>query len=213
MSLRNAIRIVMSNPPGSVISVRQAARLLKLNIQPPISLKNLIRLAILPPPNIVQFDPPTEILPANRPQVTLMWNVVNCENSCSIRIDMRTSISDPWVPLTGATDLPARGTRQITVPSPSGAYYKFTASFPGKPSVSMQRSYGISGGGGELTPFYFKLQGDSEIVPCYVVLVLAPDRDTARRIAQAFASNYRLTDSNLNEFNNPGNCQQVTLRI
>lgn len=151
-----------------------------------------------------------------RSEVTLTWTVKNCLN-CFIEIKKAGfDASGRYNPNFGVgTNLPVTGSQKDTVYS-SSRYFLY-ATTPSRPTISNSNPFvDISGGGGggggvTYTHFYFKLQGNSEIVPCYVVDVYASDHDTAKNIAQSYASNYQLTDSNVNEFNNHGDCQQVYL--
>jgi hypothetical protein len=193
VSLKDAVRRVI----GQGVSVHDATRKLKQN-RPPISLRNFIRLVNLPPPNIVQFDPPNRFVPENS-TVTLMWNIANCDqDSCSIKIESQTSTAFPWTLV--ASNLEPQGMMPITVPGPRGAFYKITAHFgipeiqvQGKPDATRVNSYGISGGGpGQV--FYFKMVNRNTWVnTCFVIAQSANSVSEAKTIVEQQYGGYTAT--------------------
>ena len=94
---------------------------------PPVSVKNLIRLAELPDPKIKFFEAnPMDVEPNSKS--TLRWAVENCENACSIEIRKRVINSGQSSKVSDGLKNP--GSLEVTVPS--NTEYTITATFPGK---------------------------------------------------------------------------------
>jgi hypothetical protein len=129
MSLRQAIRKVITTSPGQTISVRYVAGILQLSI--PISLRRLIRKANAPPPRIERFNVEPSRVSANS-TVTLTWNILNCEDGCSIGITKRIPGVGDNIPF--RDNLLTSGTTTETVTRDTD--YTLRASTAGKPTAS-----------------------------------------------------------------------------
>ena len=102
----------------------------EFGLKPPISVINLVRLAELPPPEIKVFKADPNVVSPDT-KTTLRWQVLNCENSCTISISAIPPLgpNDP-----SGTSLNAFGSLQVSVSS--NTEYTLNAKFHGKQETS-----------------------------------------------------------------------------